>query len=167
MESSFLLLGGNIEDREKTICNAISLINSIAGTVDQVSSLYETEPWGMLNAKKFLNIALKLSTELTAIELLDVLLKIEEQLGRKRNPLITEYESRPIDIDILFYGSTIIQSPRLTIPHPHLQARRFVLVPLCEIAAEFIHPVFQKSILTLLNECQDELETVVLKPYIL
>jgi 2-amino-4-hydroxy-6-hydroxymethyldihydropteridine diphosphokinase len=167
METAFLLLGGNIGDREKIICNAISLINSNAGTVEQVSSFYETEPWGMLNAKSFLNIALKLTTKLTAFELLDELLKIEELLGRKRNQLITEYESRPIDIDILFYGSTVIQTTQLTIPHPHLQTRKFVLVPLCEIASEFIHPVLRKSIFSLLNECQDKLKTEVLKPYIL
>ena len=167
METAFLLLGGNIGDREKFIYNSIALLRSKAGTVDRVSSLYETEPWGMLNAGNFLNVAVELSTKLTAIELLEVVLRIETQLGRKRNPLNTEYKSRPIDIDILFYGNTVIQTPQLTIPHPHLQDRKFVLVPLCEIAAEFVHPLFRKSILTLLNECQDKLETVMLKPYIL
>ena len=142
METVFLLLGGNIGDRENVIYNAISLIKSNIGTVLQVSSIYETEPWGMLNAKSFLNIAVKLTTELAAFELLDALLKIEEQLGRKRNPAAMEYESRPIDIDIMFYGSCVIQTNQLTIPHPHIQSRKFVLVPLCEIAADFIHPVF-------------------------
>jgi 2-amino-4-hydroxy-6-hydroxymethyldihydropteridine diphosphokinase len=167
METAFLLLGGNIGDREKVIYNAISLIKINVGTVEQVSSLYETEPWGMLNAKSFLNIAVKLTTKLAAFELLDAVLKIEEQLGRKRNAGAIEYESRPIDIDIMFYGSSVIQTTQLTIPHPRIQSRKFVLVPLCEIAAEFIHPVFQKPILTILNECQDKLETVMLKPYIL
>ena len=167
METAFLILGGNIGDREKIICNAILLISSEAGDVNQVSSFYETEPWGMSNAINFLNVALELSTQLKANELLETLLKIEERLGRKRNPSSTEYESRPIDIDILFYGSNIIQTKQLTIPHQHLHTRKFVLVPLCEIASEFIHPVFQKSIVTLLNECQDKLETVVFKPYTL
>lgn len=166
METVYLLLGGNIGDREAVMIKTIALLNQKAGIVNQVSSFYETEPWGMCNAQNFLNIALKLTTTLTAIALLNVLLEIEEQLGRKRNPLITEYESRPIDIDILFYGTAIIQSSRLTIPHPRLQSRKFVLVPLCEIAPELIHPVFQKSIVTLLNECQDNLETVALKPHI-
>lgn len=166
METVYLLLGGNLGDREAVIVKAIALLNRKVGTVNQVSSFFETEPWGMINVQNFLNIALKLSTKLTAFELLHVLLVIEEQLGRKRNPLITEYESRPIDIDILFYGSAVIQSLRLTVPHPRLQERKFVLVPLCEIAPEFIHPVFQKSIFTLLNECQDELDTVAIKPYI-
>lgn len=166
METVYLLLGGNIGDREAVMIKTIALLNQKAGIVHQVSSFYETEPWGMCNVQNFLNIALKLSTTHTAIALLNVLLEIEEQLGRKRNPLITKYESRPIDIDILFYGTAIIQSSRLTIPHPRLQSRKFVLVPLCEIAPEFIHPVFQKSIVTLLNECQDNLETVALKPYI-
>lgn len=166
METVYLLLGGNIGDREAVMLKTIALLNRKVGTVNQVSSFYETEPWGMCNVQNFLNIALQLSTELTAFELLNVLLEIEEQLGRKRNPLITEYESRPIDIDILFYGTSVIQSSRLTIPHPRLQSRKFVLVPLCEIAPEFIHPVFQKSIFTLLKECQDNLETVAIKPYI-
>lgn len=167
METVYLLLGGNIGDRRKIISSAIGLLNCNAGTVEQVSSLYETEPWGMSNAKSFLNIAVKLTTVLSVFQFLDELLKIEEQLGRTRNPLTTEYESRPIDIDILFWGSKIIQTDQLTIPHPHLQIRKFVLVPLCEIAAEFIHPVFQKTIALLLDECPDNLEIVALKPYIL
>lgn len=166
METAYLLLGGNLGDREDVIKKTITLLNHKTGIVKQVSSFYETEPWGMLNAQNFMNVALRLSTTLSAFELLDVLLAIEEQLGRKRNPLITEYESRSIDIDILFYGSAIIQSSRLTVPHPRIQLRKFVLVPLCEIAPEFIHPVFQKSIFTLLNECQDKLETIILKSFI-
>jgi 2-amino-4-hydroxy-6-hydroxymethyldihydropteridine diphosphokinase len=167
METAFLLLGGNIGDRENVIYTAISLIKRNVGTVDRASSLYETEPWGMKNAQHFLNIVLKITTQLTAFEILDELLHIEAQLGRSRNPGVTTYESRPIDIDILFYGSSIIQTTQLTIPHPRIQLRKFVLVPLCEIAADFLHPVIQKPILTILNECQDNLETVVLKPYIL
>jgi 2-amino-4-hydroxy-6-hydroxymethyldihydropteridine diphosphokinase len=166
METVYLLLGGNVGDREGVMIKTIALLGRKVGTVLQISSFYETQPWGMSDAQNFLNIALKLSTRLTALALLDVLLEIEEQLGRKRNPLITDYESRPIDIDILFYGTAVIQSSRLTIPHPRLQERKFVLVPLCEIAPEFIHPVFHKSIFTLLNECQDNLETVAIKPYI-
>jgi len=165
METAFLLLGGNIGDRETVLRNAISRIESNAGTIDQVSALYETEPWEMLNAENFLNIALKITTKLSAIELLDTLLNIEEQSGRKRNQNIAEYESRPLDIDILFYGSKIIQTTQLTIPHPKLHTRRFVLVPLCEIAHDFIHPIYHKTIFTLLSECQDNLKTEVLKPY--
>lgn len=167
METVFLLLGGNIGDREEIIRSAIGMLNITAGTVEQVSSWYETEPWGMLDAKSFLNIAVKMTTGLSAFQFLQVLLKIEEQLGRTRNPLTTEYESRPIDIDILFWGSEIIQTDQLTIPHPQLQFRKFVLAPLCEIAPEFNHPVFQKTMITLLNECPDQLEIVALKPYIL
>ena len=165
METAFLLLGGNIGDREKVIRKAISQIEKTVGTIDQVSSFYETEPWGMLDAENFLNIALKITTKLTEIELLHALLKIEEQSGRKRNKNSIEYESRPIDIDIIFYGSAVIQTTQLTIPHPKLHERRFVLVPLCEIAPDFIHPVLDKPIFTLLNECQDQLKTEVLKPY--
>jgi 2-amino-4-hydroxy-6-hydroxymethyldihydropteridine diphosphokinase len=165
METAFLLLGGNIGDRETALRNAISQIESAVGTIDLVSSFYETEPWGMLGAENFLNIALKITTGLSAIELLRALLEIEEQSGRKRNQKKDEYESRPIDIDILFYGSAVVQTTQLNIPHPKLHDRRFVLVPLYEIAADFIHPVLNKSIFTLLKECQDKLETEVLKPY--
>ena len=165
METAFLLLGGNIGDRETVLRNAISRIESNVGTIDQVSAFYETEPWGMLNAENFLNIAVKITTKLSAIELLDALLKIEEQSGRKRNQNIGEYESRPLDIDILFYGSTIIQTTQLNIPHPKLHTRRFVLVPLCEIAHDFIHPIYHKTIFMLLSECQDNLKTEALKPY--
>ena len=167
METAYLLLGGNLGDREDVIRKTVTLLNRKTGTVKQVSSFYETEPWGMVNVQNFLNVALKLSTTLTPFELLDLLLEIEEQSGRKRNPYNSEYESRSIDIDILFYGSSVIQSPRLMIPHPRIQLRKFVLVPLCEIAPGFIHPALKKTILTLLNECQDELETMALKPYIL
>ena len=166
METAYLLLGGNCGDRETILRKAMALLNNKTGTIERVSSFFESQPWGMLNVQNFLNIAIKLSTKLTAFNLLDVILLIEEQLGRKRNPLITEYQSRPIDIDILFYGSAIIQSTQLTVPHPRLQLRKFVLVPLCEIAAEFVHPVLEKTILNLLKECPDKLETVVLKPYI-
>jgi 2-amino-4-hydroxy-6-hydroxymethyldihydropteridine diphosphokinase len=165
METAFLLLGGNIGDRETVLRIAISQIESNVGTIDRVSAFYETEPWGMLNAENFLNIALKITTKLSSIELLDELLKIEEHSGRKRNQTIVEYESRPLDIDILFYGTTIIQTTQLTIPHPKLHNRRFVLVPLCEIASDFIHPIFQKTIFTLLSECQDNLKTETLTPY--
>ena len=165
METAFLLLGGNIGDRETVLRDAISRIKGNVGTVDLVSAFYETEPWGMLNAENFLNSALKITTELSSFELLDELLRIEEQAGRKRNQNTVEYESRPLDIDILFYGSAVIRTTQLTIPHPKLHTRRFVLVPLCEIASDYVHPIFHKTIFTLLNECQDNLKTEVLKPY--
>jgi 2-amino-4-hydroxy-6-hydroxymethyldihydropteridine diphosphokinase len=165
METAFLLLGGNIGDRETVLRKAISQIESTIGTIELVSSFYETEPWGMVDAENFLNIAVKITTELSAIELLHALLKIEEESGRIRNQNKIEYESRPVDIDILFYGHAVVHTTQLTIPHPKLHDRRFVLVPLCEIAADFIHPVMGKPIFTLLNECQDQLKTEVLKPY--
>ena len=117
--------------------------------------MYESEPWGFDSQTWFLNIALRGDTSLDPKALLKELLLIEKELGRIRIPGSTGYESREIDIDIVFYSDFIIDTPDLVVPHPRMAQRLFVLVPLCEIAPAFIHPVLGKSIRLLLSECDD------------
>jgi 2-amino-4-hydroxy-6-hydroxymethyldihydropteridine diphosphokinase len=120
----------------------------------QVSSIYETAAWGMENQEAFLNQVLEIETNLNPDELLQSILQIEEGLGRKRE---LKYGPRTIDIDILFFNDQVIDQEGLKIPHPQLQNRRFVLVPLNEIASNKIHPIFKKTISQLLAECPDPL----------
>jgi len=163
MRLLYLILGGNIGDRETILQKAIQYLVDDVGDIFQISSLYETEPWGMTNADCFLNQAVIFKTKLSAFDILDKVLKIEEKLGRKRNSHVIGYEPRPIDIDILFLDSEIIQTSQLIIPHPEIQNRNFVLVPLCEIDKDFIHPVFHETLIDLLNKCNDPLKTKLFK----
>ena len=133
----YLGLGANLGDRQGNLLRAVELLSQW-GQIEELSSLYETEPVGYLDQPPFLNAACQLTTILTAEELLAVAKNIESALGR--TPSFPN-APRPVDIDILFYGEQIMNSPHLTIPHPHLQERAFVLVPLAEIAPNLIHPV--------------------------
>lgn len=122
--------------------------------VTRRSSIYRTAPWGKSGQSDFLNQVLEVETKLSAQELIDELLRIEEKLGRRREE---KFGPRLIDIDIIFFNDEIISQPGLTIPHPQVQNRRFALVPLNELAPNHIHPVFQKTIYQLLLECPDTL----------
>lgn len=155
MNEVFLLTGGNIGDRMDYLQKAKKTVEKKCGRVLKQSSVYETAAWGMENQEAFLNQVLKIETLLRPDELLKSILQIEEELGRKRE---LKYGPRTIDIDILFFNDEIIDRPGLKIPHPQLQNRRFVLIPLNEIAPEKIHPIFQKNISQLLAECRDTLE---------
>ncbi|MDZ7608724.1 MAG: 2-amino-4-hydroxy-6-hydroxymethyldihydropteridine diphosphokinase [Cyclobacteriaceae bacterium] len=113
--------------------------------LSSASSVYKTKAWGIENQPDFLNQVLEVESDLYPLEILDCILGIEESLGRVRD---IKWSSRVIDIDILYYGSEIVTEPKLTIPHPQIQNRNFTLVPLCEIAPEFVHPILgitQKS----------------------
>lgn len=125
------------------------------------SSVYETEAWGFDADQQFLNLVLRFHTSLLPEELLEEIHSIEKKLGRIRSNLKTGYESRPIDIDILFWGDKIINTENLVVPHPQLQYRKFVLVPLNEIAADYFHPVLKKHIQQLLLECSDNCNVVL------
>ncbi|MBC8314179.1 MAG: 2-amino-4-hydroxy-6-hydroxymethyldihydropteridine diphosphokinase [Bacteroidetes bacterium] len=184
MESSdiavFLSLGSNQGDQTELLKRARERIEIVVGRINKQSSIYETVPWGMENAPLFLNQVIQINTSLSPLELLSGLLGIEKELGRSRIPLLryarndnevkpkfddhnptshvsrsTSYLSRSIDIDILFYGEEILDMPELTIPHPLITERRFVLVPLAEIAGELCHPVSGTSITSLLASCND------------
>lgn len=151
---AYLLTGGNQGDRLLYMQHALDLLNKHGGKVINQSPVYETAAWGNEQQSTFLNQALELETTLRAHELMTNLLRIETQMGRQR---LEKYGPRTIDIDILFFNQDIYATPELTIPHPELQNRRFVLQPLSVIAAEFIHPVLKKSVYQLLQECPDEL----------
>ena len=123
--------------------------------VEQTSSIYETAAWGKTDQQNFLNQVIEISTNLSSTALLERILAIEKQIGRIRKEMWGE---RIIDIDILYYANEVIKSQRLVIPHPYLHERRFTLEPLHEIAPNFVHPVFNKTTSSLLNECKDRLE---------
>ena len=143
-----LLLGGNQGDVKRTLQTAQQLINSRVGAVLRCSHRYESEPWGFPAAQRFSNQALEVSTDLSPLEVLDACQGIERELGRNRAAEAIEkassgaaYSSRPIDIDIIFYGDEVIDDERLTVPHPLLAEREFALQPLAEIMRRHRHPV--------------------------
>jgi len=154
MNEAFLLTGGNIGDRKNYLWRAKKEIEERCGKILKQSSIYETAAWGKEDQEAFLNQVLKIETGLSSEELLHTILKVEEDLGRKRD---LKYGPRIIDIDILFFNNEVIDLHGLKIPHPQIQNRKFVLVPLNEIAAEKIHPVFRKTVSRLLSECPDPL----------
>lgn len=141
-------------ERKENLQRAKQAIAQQAGQVTAASALYETEAWGIQDQAPFLNQALEIRTELSADDLLQVLLSIEQDLGRVRE---VKYGPRIIDIDIIFYNHAIIRHPGLTVPHPHMQQRRFVLECLADIAPDFQHPVLGKTVRELLKECPDTL----------
>lgn len=154
MNTAILLIGGNLGNRSQNLRQAITLLGSTAGTVVQASSLYETAPWGGVKQPNYLNQALVVQTRLTAPALLDVMMEIEKQIGRVRKE---KWGSRVIDIDMIFFNAEIINLPQLKVPHPQMANRLFVLVPLCEIMPDFIHPVLQQPLSYLLQVCPDHL----------
>lgn len=162
MNTAYLLLGSNSGNREEELLAAKRLIEEELGEVISVSSLYETAPWGFQCQEYFLNMAIALNTTLQPHHLMHKILQIEFRLGRMRFP-DKQWVSRTIDIDVLFYNDLIVEDDTLIIPHKLLHERKFALVPLNEIAPEFLHPVFMKKISTLLAECKDKLQVTLFK----
>jgi 2-amino-4-hydroxy-6-hydroxymethyldihydropteridine diphosphokinase len=152
--SLFIGLGGNVGNVAKTFENALVLIENIIGKISQKSSLYQTEPWGLKNQDYYLNMVIKVTTSLTPGQVLEKLLEIEKNFGRIREK-DNQYAPRTLDMDILFYDDKIINDDYLTIPHPKIQERNFVLIPMMEIAPDFEHPVFLKKIRALRGESTD------------
>ena len=147
-ELAYLSLGSNLGNREQHLRDAIQRLQSI-GTVRSVSSLYETEPVEFTEQPDFLNCAVALETSASPAQLMVQLLDIEKTLGRQR---IQKKGPRTIDLDLLLFGDQVINAPELTIPHPAMHQRRFVLVPLAEIAPGARHPIFKKTIRELQGE---------------
>jgi 2-amino-4-hydroxy-6-hydroxymethyldihydropteridine diphosphokinase len=162
MNVTYLCLGGNIGDREKALSHAIQKISEQVGVNVAKSTIYETEAWGVENQQAYLNQCIKVKTDLKATELIDVLLLIEKELGRERT-INQIYEPRTIDIDILFYNNDIINESKLLVPHPRLHLRKFVLIPLEEIASNYLHPLLNKTIFNLLSECEDTSDVKLFK----
>lgn len=154
-ESVFVLLGSNLGDRELLVNQAYKMMDKRCGEIVAKSRLYESEPWGFQAEYWFLNQVIVLKTTLSPDDLMRKLLSIEKELGRDRSQPHEGYVSRPMDLDILYYGSEIIDTQMVTAPHPRLHQRRFTLLPLCDVAPDFVHPTMKKTNLQLLDECQD------------
>ncbi len=153
--SAYILLGSNLGNREMNLSMARNLIANSVGEVLLSSEIYESAAWGKEDQPNFLNQVIKISTLFKPVELLEKLLWTEKSLGRLRK---IKWGERIIDLDILFYEDEVISTPQLVVPHPEIPNRRFTLLPLIEIAANIIHPVLNKSIEQLLEECSDQLE---------
>jgi len=157
MNKAILLIGGNLGDRTGHLQQAVEQIDKQVGKVEKISALYETAAWGHVEQPDYLNQALLVSTGMDARTLLQTVLAIEHNIGRIRRQ---KWGARVIDIDIIFYNDAIINEPDLKIPHPQMQFRQFVLVPLTEIIPDWQHPVLHQSVSTLLENCTDTLPAI-------
>lgn len=158
MHSVYLLTGSNLGNRLQQLQNAEIALAIHAGTILKSSSIFETEAWGKEGLPSHLNQAIHLSTQLSPSDLLKVIHTIEEKLGRIRQE---KWGVRVIDIDIIYFNDEIIHLPHLQIPHPLVQERNFALAPLSELAPDFLHPVFNKTNLQLLQESADHLKASI------
>jgi len=152
---TYLSLGSNQGEKLENLQKAIHLIASEVGAIQKIAAIYKTPSWGF-EGDEFLNTCIKVSTYQAPEKLLQTLLAIEKKLGRTRKGQ-NEYQNRPIDIDVLLFDDEIIFSKTLTVPHPKMLLRKFVLVPLNEIASTFIHPITKKKIAICLQNCEDTL----------
>jgi 2-amino-4-hydroxy-6-hydroxymethyldihydropteridine diphosphokinase len=161
LNTVYLLLGGNQGKVLENFARVFYELNKHVGSIQLCSSIYQTEPWGFKTDHLFLNQVIRLSTSCSAESVLSHIHQIEKRLGRTRNGL--RNSSRIIDIDILFFNDSIIDTPELTVPHPRLHLRNFTLIPLLDIAPSLVHPVFQKTIIQLMQECPDKHKVTLFK----
>ena len=160
MVKVYLLLGGNLGNVLENFERTISLISTHIGLVISRSAIYKSEPWGYESENWYHNMVLEVDATFDAIQLLDITQLLERELGRVAKTT-NSYTDRPIDIDILDFGGTISHSERLTLPHPRLHLRKFALLPLADVAPDYIHPLFHLTVKQMLNEVNDD--SVILK----
>lgn len=147
MSTAYIGIGSNLGDREENCEKALAILEQKGIKTVKRSSMIETEPWGVKEQPKFMNMAVEVTTDLLPDQLLQKLKEVETEMGRTET---TRWGPRVIDLDILFYNDMVMNSPGIDIPHPHMHEREFVLQPLTEIAPDKIHPVLKKSVRELL-----------------
>lgn len=150
MSTAYIALGSNLGDREENLRTALKHLEAKGVRVVKVSTFIETEPYGVTDQPGFINAACQVATELPPLELLRLLLSIEQEMGRVR---LRRWGERNIDLDLLLYEDAVLKSEELTLPHPDMHNRDFVLLPLAELAPEVVHPKLKKTI----QELKDEL----------
>lgn len=158
----FLLAGSNLFDRLMFIQNAEKQLIKLGFSILGKSSLYETDPWGTSSEHSYLNQAWEINSFVEPDELLNVLKEIEFNLGRSKQT--ERYADRCIDLDILYFSDQVVSSEKLQIPHPRIPERRFVLVPMAELAPEFLHPAMKVTQEELLKNCRDKLQVSRFSP---
>ncbi|MFK7810120.1 MAG: 2-amino-4-hydroxy-6-hydroxymethyldihydropteridine diphosphokinase [Saprospiraceae bacterium] len=157
LHNVYLHLGSNIGDREAMLAEAERQIEERIGSVLKKSAYYETAAWGKTDQPDFINYALLVETKLSALETLEAIHQIEASCGRER---LEKWTARVLDIDIIFYDDEIIENTKLTVPHPHMQERNFVLIPMMDIAADVVHPILGLSVEELYDRSEDGLEVI-------
>lgn len=162
MEEVILSLGSNLGDRLANLRRVLDGLDAAGMQRERVSGVYETRPWGFIAPTSFYNIVAVYQAAIEPARVLELISSVESAMGRKRSAVAPGYESRIIDIDILFFGSRIINESELIVPHPRMAERNFVLQPLAALMPEKVHPLSGRTVAEMLRECSDESEVILL-----
>jgi len=147
-------LGSNMGERKMNLERTARLLSARIGRLESLSGMFESPPWGYASDSAYINCCLAIRTSMDPLDLMDIALEIEREMGRTREG--SGYSDRIIDVDLLLYGDLVVDHPRLIIPHPRMGLRRFVLVPLAEILPDLRHPVTGQNISEMLESCPDQ-----------